>query len=173
MATTAELLQSPLDLYRSASFEPDAEFVDGEILERPMGEWSHANWQAAILDFFRSRRFDWRIRAAAELRVQVKESNFRVPDVVVLDRNLPIEQVITHPPLAVFEILSPEDSLSRLLSKLRDYEGMGIATILVLDPLGEHYRFRQGTLAPLSAEPFELPGSVCRFDLAEIVKLLD
>ena len=66
-----------------------------------MGEWSHADWQAAILEFFRSRRREWNIRAAAELRVQVAPGNFRVPDVTILDRNLPVEQIITHPPIAV------------------------------------------------------------------------
>jgi Uma2 family endonuclease len=41
-------------------------------------------------------------------------------------RNQPIEQIITHPPVAVFEILSPEDSMTRILRKLRDYADMGI-----------------------------------------------
>jgi Uma2 family endonuclease len=107
------------------------------------------------------------------LRVQVSAGNFRVPDVTVTDRNLPVEQVITHPPIAVFEILSPEDTLSRMMTKLGDYEQMGILTILVLDPNGRNFRYSCGKLEPLPAEPFDLPNSVCRFDLAEIVKLLD
>lgn len=67
----------------------------------------------------------------------------------------------------------PEDTASRLLTKLADYERMGIRTILVLDPKGKHFRFAGGALEPLPAEPFDLPGSACRFDLAEIEKLLD
>lgn len=173
MAATAQLVQSPLELYLRTSFEPDAEFVNGEIVERAMGEFDHSSWQHALELWFARFAQEWAIRVRPALRVQVSSNNFRVPDVVVLDRNLPIEQIITHPPLAVFEILSPDDSLSRLLAKLREYERMGIPTILVLDPQGEHYRFRQGSLEPLPAEPFDLPGSRCRFDLAEIVKLLD
>ena len=39
----------PVEVYlRSSEYEPDAEYVDGEILERPMGELSHADWQQAI-----------------------------------------------------------------------------------------------------------------------------
>jgi Uma2 family endonuclease len=170
MAATAQI---PLDVYLSTSYEPDAEYVDGVVEERPTGEWSHANWQAAILEYFRSRRIEWKIRAAAELRVQVSAGHFRVPDVTVLDRSLPVEQVITHSPIAVFEILSPEDTMTRMLTKLADYEGMGIRTILVLDPGGKHFRYSDGALEPLPSEPFELPGSGCRFDLAEIEKLLD
>lgn len=172
MATVSSLETVPLDVYLSSSFEPDAEYVDGVIEERPMGEWSHADLQAAVLEYFRSRRNEWNIRAAPELRVQVSPTNFRVPDVTLLDRNRPVEQIVTHPPIAVFEILSPEDSLARMMTKLQDYEKMGIPTILVLNPGGDHYRYTGG-LVPLTETAFDLPGSKCRFDLAEIEKLLD
>lgn len=174
MATSPQIERVPIEVYLRSSYEPDAEYVDGVIEERPMGEWSHADWQAAVLDYFRSRRIEWHIRAAAELRVQVGAGNFRVPDVTVTDRSRPVERIITHPPIAVFEILSPEDSHSRLMIKLADYERMGIGTIVVLDPeTANHSRFVSGRLEPLPAEPFDLPGSKCRFDLAEIEKLLD
>ena len=173
MAATAQVTHVPVEVYLNSSYEPDAEYVDGWIEERPMGEWNHANWQAAILEFFRSRRHEWNVRAAAELRVQVSAYNVRVPDVTVLDRSLPVEQIITHPPLAVVEILSPEDTLTRMMAKLGEYERMGIPTILVIDPAGKNYRFNGGRLEPLTAEPFDLPGSLCRFDLAEVEKLLD
>jgi Uma2 family endonuclease len=163
----------PLEVYLNSSFDPDAEYVNGVIEARPMGEWNHANWQAAILDFFRSRRHEWKIRAAAELRVQASAGNFRVPDVTVTDRNLPVEQIITHPPIAVFEILSPEDTVTRMMTKLSDYEQMGIKTILVLDPGGKHFRFSERKLEPLQTTAFNLPESLCQFDLAEIEKLLD
>jgi Uma2 family endonuclease len=166
--------QVPLEVYLSSSYEPDAEYVDGVIEERTMGEWSHADWQAAILEYFRSRRVQWNIRTAAELRVQVSPRNFRVPDITVLDRSLPVEQIITHAPVAVIEILSPEDTVSRLLAKLADYAQMGIPTILVIDPKeGRHLRYVGGALEPLPASPFAFPGSACRFDLEGIEKLLD
>lgn len=173
MAAVTQPTHVPLEVYLKSSYEPDAEYVDGVIEERPMGEWSHADWQAAIVEYFRSRRIEWKIRAAAELRVQVAKNRFRVPDVTVLDRNLPTEQIVTHPPTAVFEILSPEDSLNRMMTKLADYERMGIKTILVLDPNGRHFRYLDGKLEPLPAGPFDLPGSACRFDLSAIEKLLD
>jgi Uma2 family endonuclease len=173
MATAAQVTHVPIEVYLSSSYEPDAEYVDGVIEERPMGEWNHADWQAAILEFFRTRRREWNIRAAAELRIQVSAGNFRVPDVAITDRSLPLEQVITHPPIAVFEILSPEDTVTRMMTKLADYERMGIQTILVLDPNGKHFRYTAGALEPLPTAAFDVPGSACRFDLAEIEKLLD
>ena len=107
------------------------------------------------------------------LRIRTAANRIRVPDVTILDRSLPVEQVITHPPIAVIEILSPEDALTRVMTKLGDYERMGIQTILVIDPEGRNYRFSAGSLEPLTQTVFTFPGSACRFDLAEIEKLLD
>lgn len=61
-----------------------------------------------------------------------------------------------------------------MLKKLREYQQMGIQTILILDPAGEeHYRFSAFGLTPLTETAFDLPGSSCRFDLEGIKKLLD
>jgi Uma2 family endonuclease len=173
MATTAEATHVPVEVYLNSSYEPDAEYVDGVIEERPMGEFDHSSWQHAIELWFAQHGKKWGIRVRLELRIQVSGGNFRVPDVTVLDRSLPVEQVITHPPIAVFEILSPEDTVTRMMTKLGDYERMGIQTILVLDPNGKHFRYTAGALEPLPSLAFDLPGSACRFDLAEIEKLLD
>src|ERR1700743_911681 len=173
MAAAAQLPFVPLEVYLRSSYEPDAEYVDGVIEERPMGQYDHSSWQHALELWFAGHAKEWGMRVRPELRIQVQKFNFRIPDVTVLDRNLPVEQVITHPPIAVFEVLSPEDSVTRMMTKLADYEQMGIQTILVLDPDGKHFRFRAGALEPLTETAFDLPGSKCRFDLAEIVKLLD
>jgi Uma2 family endonuclease len=163
----------PVEVYLNGSYEPDAEYVNGVIEERSMGEYDHSSWQHAVELWFAQHAGDWKIRVRPELRVQVSAGNFRVPDVTILDRNRPVEQVITHPPIAVVEILSPEDALNRMMAKLGEYEQMGIQTILVLDPGGRHYRYMGGSLEPLPPQPFDLPGSACRFDLDGIKKLLD
>ena len=59
------------------------------------------------------------------------------------------------------------------MTKVADYEHMGIRTILFLNPGSQHFRYLTGRLEPLPREPFNLPGSACSFDLAEIEKLLD
>ncbi len=72
---------------------------------------------------------EWGIRGMLSLRIKVAATRYRVPDVTVLDRSRPKEQIITHPPLAVFEVLSPEDRVQRLKRKLEDYRAMGIPEI--------------------------------------------
>jgi Uma2 family endonuclease len=93
--------------------------------------------------------------------------------VTLLDRNRPIEQIVTHPPVAVIEILSPADSIRRVMTKCGRFEQMGIRTILLIDPAGPKYRYISGRLEPLDARAFDIPGSLARVDLDEIEKLLD
>ena len=138
-----------------------------------MGEFDHSIWQKAIVFWFELQAKSGQIRVCPELRVQVASDCFLVPDVTLLDRNLPIEQIVTHPPVAVFEILSPADTLKRVMAKCGRYERMGIGTVLVIDPDGPRYRYVSGRLEPLEARAFDIPGSQSRFDLDEIEKLLD
>jgi hypothetical protein len=106
MATTTQV---PVEVYlRSSDYEPAAEYFDGEIQERPAAQLSHADWQAAIATRFLTRSSEWNVRAFAALRVQVAEENYRIPDVTVPDRSLPVEQTITHPPSPSSKSLAPK-----------------------------------------------------------------
>lgn len=163
----------PVEEYLRSSFEPDAEYVDGQIEERAVGENDHSAWQGAICAWFQQQAKAGQIRVRPEFRVQVAASRFLVPDVTLLDRNRAIEPIATHPPVAVFEILSPADTLRRVMTKCGMYETMGIQTVLVIDPDGPKYRYIAGRLEPLELRAFDLPGSAARFDLDEIEKLLD
>jgi len=169
MATTTHV---PVEVYLRSSYEPDAEYVDGIIEERPMGEFDHAAWQLAIIKWFLRHEKEWGIRVLPELRVRVAPTRYRVPDVTVLDRSRPIEQIISHPPLAVFEVLSPEDRLQRLKRKLEDYKTMGIAEIWVIDPQdGTFYRYENLQLA--RSESFALAPKGIIFDMNQLKNLLD
>jgi Uma2 family endonuclease len=169
MATTTNV---PVEVYLCSSYEPDAEYVDGRIEERPMGEFDHALWQQAVLKWFWLREKEWNIRAMQELRVQVAATRYRVPDVTLLDRNQPTEQIITHPPLAVFEVLSPEDSLQRLKRRLEDYRNMGIPEIWVIDPQdSSFYRYEERQLTRKGT--FSHAEQGITFEMNEIKQFLD
>ena len=130
MAATTSLIS--VEEYLKITADPDCEYVAGVVEERAVGELDHASWQTALLRWFGDCESGWGIRVYPELRVQTSVDRFRVPDVTLLSRSAPREQIITHPPLAVFEILSPEDSMTRMLEKLADYEQMGIGAIWVI-----------------------------------------
>ncbi len=169
MATTTHV---PVEVYLRSSYEPDAEYVDGRIEERPMGEFDHASWQLAILDWFLRHEKKWGIRVRPELRIRVAATRYRVPDVTVLDRSRPIEQIITHPPVAVFEVLSPEDSLQRLKRKLEDYRTMGIPEIWVIDPQDSTF-CRYENLQLQRNDTFSHAEKGIVFDMNQLKNLLD
>jgi Uma2 family endonuclease len=109
-----------------------------------------------------------------ELRVRINSTRYRVPDVVVFDRARPIEQILTHPPIAVFEVLSPEDRMPRMMIKLADYEAMGILFIRIVDPVSDEISaFAKGALAPVESVVELLPGSSCSVDWTRVRALLD
>ena len=167
MATTTHI---PVELYlHSSEWEPDAEYVDGQIEERPMVEYEHADWQGAILYWFRQHSEEWNLRVQTELRILVAKDNYRVPDVTVMSRNNPKEQIVTLPPIAVFEVLSPEDRISRMMRKLADYSAMGIAQIWVVDPAtGAFMRYADGSLT----ESTRFEGTGIEFPFSNIRELL-
>jgi Uma2 family endonuclease len=168
MATSTHV---PVEVYLKSSYEPDAEYVDGEIEERPMGERDHAAWQAAIVFWFFQHSREWNIIVLPELRVQTNPTHFRVPDIAILDSSAPVEQIATHAPVAVFEVLSPEDTVKRLKHKLEDYAAMGIPQIWVVDPEdGSFSRYEEKQL--IRRERFDEPGRGISFALDEIRKLL-
>jgi Putative restriction endonuclease len=65
MATTTFV---PVETYLRMESEPDCEYVDGQIEERPMPECDHSTWQGALSAFFRSHGVEWNVRARPELR---------------------------------------------------------------------------------------------------------
>jgi len=169
MATTTFV---PIETYLRMDSEPDCEYVDGEVKKRPVPEYDHATWQETILAFFRAHGVEWGVRSRAELRIQVAPTRFRVPDVSVLSRSAPVEQVIVTPPLAVFEVLSPEDTVTGMLDKLADYERMGIAGIWIIEPkktIG--YGYESGRLEIVSE--FGLPSLGITLTLEEIAAFID
>ncbi len=155
----------------SDEWEPDVDYVDGEIEERHLGERSHAMWQEALLYWFRLHEHQWGLLGYPELRVQTSVAHYLVPDVLLLDKQAPHEEIITHPPAAVFEVLSPENRLQRMQRKFEEYAAMGVQEIWMVDPETTVWtRFEDGQM--LRRTRFSLPSHDVEFDMAEIGKLV-
>jgi Uma2 family endonuclease len=120
--------------YLHTSYRPDCEYLDGRIEERNLGEYDHALLQTLLGHIFTLNRKAWGVLALTDVRTQVKATRFRVPDVTVIRSGTPREQILTHPPLLVIEILSPEDRLSRMTERTDEYLDFGIENIWIIDP---------------------------------------
>jgi Uma2 family endonuclease len=128
--------------YLRTSYHPDRDYVDGEVLERNLGEREHSTVQREILFRLVGRYPGLRRRLLPEQRVQVSPSRYRVPDICIVSEDAPYEKIIRTPPLLCIEILSPEDTMSRTLRKIQDYFDMGVPTCWIVDPMA-----REGWIA--------------------------
>ena len=124
--------QISVEEYLHTVYRPDCDYVDGVVEERNLGEWDHSSVQTQLVVFF-SRFRNTGLRAVTELRMRVRENKYRVPDVVVT-AGVPTEQVLTRPPLLCIEILSSEDTVSRMNARVKDYLEFGVPAVWVIDP---------------------------------------
>jgi Uma2 family endonuclease len=162
-----------LEEYLRTNWEPDAEFVDGIVEYRMHGEMTHGRWQAAVMLWFYDQAVARKIEVFTSLRVLVAETRMRVPDVCIVDAasdsSTPDEDILTRPPIGVFEILSPADTAMRPRRKLRDYAAMGIPQIWVVDPEDRTWmRYQNGVL---SEKPDFRFGEMV-FQWSEVAKLV-
>ena len=123
-----------VETYLKTSFEPEAELADGVVVERNTGLTAHSRWQVALIGYFGARGREWGLRVRPILRIKTGEATFCVPDIALLDASLPQEPLPTAPPVAIFEVLDPEDRFSLTMRRCSDFERMGIGSIYLIDP---------------------------------------
>jgi Uma2 family endonuclease len=130
MATRALI---PVEVYLTSVYRPDCDYVDGEVLERNLGEREHGYVQVALGSYFFARRKELGIEVYPEQRVQVKPRRYRIPDLCVVLGGTK-EKIFTQPPFLCVEILSPEDRMSRVWDRIHDFFEMGVPNVWIIDP---------------------------------------
>ena len=171
MATATQLPIS-MSEYLHTSYHPDCDYVDGKVEERNLGELDHAELQHAFLLYLDQHKREWGIRAVPEIRIRAAATRVRIADVAIISVAAPREQVIQTPPVAVIEILSPEDRVSRYTQRLEDYRRMGVKSIWVVDPVTRK-GFDCSSGDWIETTHFAVPGSAIHIDLAVIFADID
>src|SRR5208282_6369113 len=121
--------------YLRTSFDgSDCEYLDGEIVERNMGELPHGDVQIVLATLLRRLRPQLGIRVVPEIRIQIHSSRYRVADIAVWRDDNVGAGIPTVPPFLVVEILSPEDRMVRMLPKIQEYLSIGVEYVWVIDP---------------------------------------
>jgi len=131
MATT----QVSLDEYLRTHYEPDCDYVDSELEERNTGELQHSLTMSFVVGSFGAQEEKAKLRALPVLRLRTSATRVRVADVAILPDKIPYEAVPSRPPVAIIEVLSPEDRVSRYQQRLDDYRAMGVVNLWVIDPI--------------------------------------
>src|ERR1043166_1887862 len=116
----ATLTAVSVEEYLHTTYHPDMEYVDGQLVERHVGEYVHGRMQFLISLVLGAREDERRFRSFTETRVCVSDQpRYRIPDICV--KALPHERtsILIQPDL-VIEILSPDDEPGEMLEKIAD-----------------------------------------------------
>ena len=71
--------------YLRTSFDgADCEYLDGEVVERNMGELPHGDLQANLTRLLWPLRSQLGIRVVTEIRIQIHSRRYRVADIAVM-----------------------------------------------------------------------------------------
>lgn len=169
---TAALI--PVEEYLRTTYRPDRDYVDGEVLERNLGELDHSDLQSEFVHYFRIRRRKWKTYAFVEQRVQVSKTRFRIPDVCVVVGEKPTEPIFRTPPFICIEVLSPRDRMARIQDRIDDYLKFGVRYVWVINPENRRvWTYTQAGSAEIKDGMLRTENPSLTVSLAEIFAGLD
>jgi Uma2 family endonuclease len=142
--------------YLRTHFEsPEPDYVEGQLIQRPIPDAFHSATQVNLLDAFKPWQDIGELFRLISIRLRVLPKRFRVAD-FALFTSKPAQGILESLPYAVVEIVSPDESFDELTDKLHDYEEAGVEFLFVADPpKSKLFRYRHGDLHSVSA--LELP----------------
>jgi len=79
----ATLVTLPVGEYLRSSYDPDMEYVDGQLVERKVGEYFHSRLQALLTILLVSRERQQRYRAFISVSIRISPTRYRIPDVAL------------------------------------------------------------------------------------------
>ena len=106
--------------------------------------------------------------------MQVSPTRFRVPDTCLLPANELPDRIIVKAPLLCIEVLSPEDRLTTLQRRCKDYLEMGVPEVWLLDPATRSaYVMKGDTTTAYRTGALKLEAAGLEIALGDIFSILD
>jgi len=134
-------MTTSIEQYLRTSYHPDREFVDGQVIERNLGERTHSAAQSQTIFYLASRAREHGVKVFPRVRVQVSATRIRVPDVTIIKRSQLQGEIFTAPPHLCIE-LSKDDTMLYIQEKIDDYLRFGVPYVWIINP-----RLRKGYMA--------------------------
>jgi Uma2 family endonuclease len=160
--------------YLSMDFEHDCDYVDGVIEERDLGGFEHAYVQGILIGLFLNHRKEWGVFPLPEQRIQTQKAHFRVADIAILREGSKREGILTHPPLLVIEVQSPDQPMRRTTIKAAEYRAFGVEQVWVIDPYARvAYRGTDTGLELVRSGELAIPETPIRIVPEELFAELD
>lgn len=165
MAAVTQLLSLQEFRSRYRQQKPYFEYWFGVPVQKTMPTWLHAVLQRIIGEALRRAGY----KSGSEVELRIDPQWEPVPDVIATLK--PIKDYPTEAVEIVVEILSPDDTLMRVIQKCQQYERIGIERIFVLDPVDKlAWQWKSGSLEAITQ--LSLPNGAA-VALPEIWRQLD
>ncbi len=173
-AISSESRSVSVEEYLQTSYRPDCDYVEGRIEERTLGEYEHGKIQSKLDRLLGNREAEWGIDVIVECRLQVGPNSYRVPDVMVLRRGTKVSRIVREAPLLCIEVLSPEDTWTKMRARLNDYLALGVQHIWCFDPEArEARRYTADGFELVHEADLTVADSAIRINIAEVFAVLD
>jgi Uma2 family endonuclease len=165
----------PVEEYLNTAYHPDMEYVDGVLVERSMPTLAHGILQMILGAYLSALWKDFGLIVASDCRVQmVKESRYRIPDILLCTGPAPRTKTLESVPLVVIEIWSPDDRIGRQMARFREYWDLGVREIIIFDPeTFDVFRYQPESLTKVDLQHLDMPdGRHIPFPAAELLEQL-
>ena len=125
--------------YLGTSFpDLDREYKDGALLERSLPDYLHGKIQLLLGAFFLALRQSHSLYPSVETRMRLRHDLVHIPDVAVFYPAEP-KGLPDQPPLVAIEVLSLDDRLSDVRTKLGEYRAWGVPNVWLVDPHSQRF----------------------------------
>jgi Uma2 family endonuclease len=125
--------------YLRMTFEHDAVFVHGQIIEASMPDYMHGRIEYLLGAEFSYLSQSHPLYPCVEVRMKIAPETYCIPDFAVFAGKPQDQRIPDTPPLLAVEILSKDDRHVDLMKKLEEYRLWGVPHIWFIDPLTKRF----------------------------------
>ena len=137
--------------YLGKSYEPNCEYIDGVLRQKPMPTGEHSTVEDQIVYLVKVGFPDFAART--ELTVRIRPTRFLIPDVAIQRRDRIQKPYPIDPVHVCIEVVSPTDRLVDVFDKCKEYHDWGVEMAWVVDPATQRgWEYRKGQ-APVEVPP--------------------
>ena len=123
-----------LEEYLETSYEPECEYVDGELIPKAMGTYDRSRLQFRVGQLLYRYEEAGLCEVSPEQSLRVRQGAILIPDVCLLTVGHGEHGVVRLPALLCIDILSPSDRFTYTVRKSEEYLRWGVPACWILDP---------------------------------------
>ena len=135
MAALPNTLALSVDDYFDQGLDAEYEYIEGVLVPRRIGNPQHSRMVSILVAWLEG--YSPLIDVYTGLVLNVASDRYRVPDVCFYSKAGPQPDPVSapsNPPVAIFEVLSPTDSLDEIIDKCGESDSLGVEHKYVVDP---------------------------------------